>query len=430
MERWKIAGVVFVGLLVFAISSVWAQQEVKLTFWTFVEKHADYMQLAVEEFNKANPDIKLVLEASTYPYEEMHDKLLMALASGVGAPDLADIEISKFGLFLRGDIQLHDLTDMVDEYRDKLVQERLSPYNYQGRQYGIDYHLGALVMYYNLELFQNAGINVDDITTWDAYVEAGKKITQPDKDIWMTVVETSDLWTIHPLMEQRGGGAYNAKGEMILDCQENIEALQFMQDLVHKYGIARVAPGSYVHDPSFYAFANEGRVASLWMPQWYMIRFTEFMPDLFGKVAIRPMPRVTPEGRRSGMGGGTGTAITKQIDPGKLDVAKRFLGLAKLTYEANKRIWTDLGFDPIRKDVYDDPELMKPLPYFNNEPVLAVIKDLFEHGDIKPEYLGPHYPEIREILRETVCYRVIEEKADPATVLKEAAEEIRALEKE
>ncbi len=163
------------------------------------------------------------------------------------------------------------------------------------------------------------------------------------------------------------------------------------------------------------------------MPQWYMIRFTEFMPDLSGKIAIRPMPKATPDGKRSGMGGGTGTVITKQIDPAKLDIAKKYLGFAKLTYEANKRIWTDLGFDPTRKDVYDDPDLMKPLPYFNNEPVLAVIKELFENNDIKPEALGPYYPEIRELLRETVCYRAIEEKADPATILKEAADEIRAL---
>lgn len=163
--------------------SLYAQQEVKLTFWTFVEAHADYIKSAVEEFNKANPDVKLVLEASTYPYEEMHDKLLMALTSGVGAPDLADIEISKFGLFLRGDIQLHDITDLVDEYRDKLIEARLQPYNYMGKQYGIDYHLGALVAYYNLDLFNAAGINVNDIVMWDDYVEAGKKITQPDKDI-------------------------------------------------------------------------------------------------------------------------------------------------------------------------------------------------------------------------------------------------------
>jgi len=408
--------------------TVYAQQkEVKLTFWTFVEKHADYMQLAVEEFNKANPDVKLVLEASAYPYEEMHDKLLMALTSGVGAPDLVDIEISKFGLFLRGDIQLHDLTDLVDEYRDQLIEARLQPYNYMGKQYGIDYHLGALVAYYNVDLFKAAGINVDDIVMWEDYIEAGKKITQPDKDIWMATVETSDLWTIHTLMEQRGGGGYNAAGEMILDCQENIEALQFMQDMVYKYNIARVAPGSYYHDPSYYAFVNEGHVASMMMPQWYMIRFTEFMPDLFGKIAIRPMPKTTPDGKRSGMGGGTGTAITKQIDPAKLEIAKQYLGFAKLTYEAHKRIWTDLGFDPFRKDVYDDPELMKPLPYFNNEPVMAVIKDLFAHNDIKPEALGPFYPEIRELLRETVCYRAIEKKEDPATILKEAADEIRAL---
>jgi len=436
--------VVLVILIATFLGSVMvnAQKTVELNFWTFVAAHQDYYQAKVVEFNKLHPEINLKLNATTYPYEEMHEKLLISLMTGTGAPDIVDIEVAKFGTFLRGDIQLHDLTDLIEQYKGKLIDSRVALYSYKGVQYGIPTHLGAYVMYYNKELFDKEGIDLDNIKTWDDFVQAGKKITkdlnQDGKvDQWMCTVETNDRHVFLGLAHQLEGGIYDSKGNLILDCEQNIKALQFNADLVHKYRIAAVAPGGYHHDPAFYTLMNEGRVAAIWMPQWFMIRFTEFMPDLYGKMRIRPMPRWDPSvlsvetkkkgGYLSGMGGGTGTCITKQIKDQYLDIAKKFLGFAKLTYEANVAIWTDFGFDPFRKDVYDDPQLSKPFPYWGNEPVLNIIKKLFLAGEIPTEYLGPHYPEAVEMLFVQVPYDVIEKGMDAREVLKKAADKVRAL---
>ena len=37
-----------------------------------------------------------------------------------------------------------------------------------------------------------------------------------------------------------------------------------------------------------------------------------------------------------------------------MQVAKDFLEFAKLTYDAQVKLWTVLGFDPFRNDVYED----------------------------------------------------------------------------
>ena len=137
------------------------------------------------------------------------------------------------------------------------------------------------------------------------------------------------------------------------------------------------------------------------------------------------MPAFKEGGIISTMGGGTGTAITKQIDPAKLDVAMQFLEFAKLTREAQVLIWTDLGFDPYRLDVYDDPELQKPDEYFSNEPVMQTIKGMLDR--LAPEYNGPRYPEVQQQIREKVAYGLFEENKAPADLLKAATEEINAM---
>lgn len=399
-------------------------EEITLTFWTFVDAHADYYQEQVKTFNAENPNVNITLEATSIPYQEMHDKLLIALQSGTGAPDIVDIEIAKFGTFMRGDIQLHDLTPVADRHREDLVVERLAPYQFQGKQYGLPTHLGAFVMYYNTELMEQAGVDIDSIETWDDYIEAGKKVKE-ETEAWMGTVESTGRFSILGAMLTNGGGTYDKDGNFILDSPENAEALQLVSDLYHEHEIVTIAPGGQHHDPSYYEFMNAGKSASIWMPQWYAIRFTEFMPDLEGKIAIRPLPAFEEGGLVSTMGGGTGTAITKQIDSGKVDVAMDFLEHAKLTYDAGIQTWTVFGFDPFRLDVYDDPQLQEPDPYFSNESVLQNIQIMLDR--MAPEYTGPRYAETMNLLNEKVAFGVIEEGLPPEEVLQSAAEEIEAL---
>ena len=88
------------------------------------------------------------------------------------------------------------------------------------------------------------------------------------------------------------------------------------------------------------------------MPQWYMTRFPDNMAALCGSVIVRPMPIFEEGGFTTTMGGGTGTAVTDQTPAEEQELAKEFLAFAKLTPEAQKALWTDLGLRPLPR--YDD----------------------------------------------------------------------------
>lgn len=408
-----------------------AQNVTNLSLWVFVDRHGLFMQKQAERWNEANPDRPINLTYEQIDYTQMHDNLLASLLVGVGAPDLADVEIKKFATFTKGDIQFIPLDDAIDPYRADIIESRLAPYTANGHNYGIDYHLGAFVMYYNTALLEAAGVDVDSIVTWDDYIEAGKKVTQDTNgdgtpDVYMASIETTDIFSTYPLMLMMGGGTYNADGEIILDSPENVAALQFLQDLVHVHGIARPAAGGNHHAPDHYIALTEGRVASLWMPQWYMTRFPDNMSSVLADVeVVRPMPIFEEGGYTTTMGGGTGTVITNQIDPSKVELAKEFLAFAKLTYEANLALWTDLGFDPMRLDVYDDEALLITMDDFSGEVPFTYIKAGL--GNVAPEYTGPFYPEMATIMQTTALYDLIENRKSPEEVLAAAIAELRAM---
>lgn len=180
-------------------------------------------------------------------------------------------------------------------------------------------------------------------------------------------------------------------------------------------------------------YANHGNyygvnyhVGAIAMPLWYLNRFTDYMPDLKGKMAVRTMP-VWSEGGANSCGlGGTGTSVTNQAkDP---QLCKDFLYFAKLSHEGAVKTWTELGFDPLRNDVYDDPEMTAPnvfTDYFGDD-VYQVINDTAA-SIASLSTSNPLYPEALTLVQKTVMFEVLSEQSKtPEESLKYAADQLRA----
>lgn len=392
----------------------------KIQFWTFNELHQKYMESMVANWNKANPNEAIELEATTFPYDDLHNKLLVALQSGTGAPDMADIEISKFPNFLKGKPQLAELNKIVEPELKNIVKSRVDIYAKDGKYYGIDYHVGAAVIYYNKELLGKAGVNPDSIETWDDFYEAGKKVVAAT-GVPMTTLETNDQWSFWPLISQQGGDYLDKAGKVTINSDKNLATLQYLQKLI-KDKVAVPAPGGGHHKEEYYGFMNKGGAASVFMPFWYMGRFTDYMPDLKGKMVMKPMPAWTKGGNRSVGMGGTGTAVTTQSK--HQDLAMKFLAYAKLSKEGNIEIWKQLGFDPIRSEVWNDPALKEPnkfTDYFGKEiwDVLAKIKD-----EIPQVNVNEKMPDVSDEVKNNILVKVLVDGADPAKVLKDAQDQL------
>jgi arabinosaccharide transport system substrate-binding protein len=396
----------------------------KLTLWSYIPMHLDFYKDAAERWNKEFPDRQIELETTNYPYSDMHNKLLVSLQSGVGAPDISDVEFSQFPNLLKGKPQILELNDIVEPVKDQFVESRLDIYSKEGKYYGLPTHVGATVMYYNKEILDEAGVNADEIVTWDDYIEAGKKVMEATGKPMTTLDVGGRPWTYWPLISQRGSDFFGADGEVTLDNEINEETLQFMYDLVHKDKVAQMAPGGHSHSEEYYGFMNQGGAASILMPFWYMGRFVDYMPDLKGKMIIKPLPVWEEGGNRSAGMGGTGTVVTNQAKNPEL--AKEFLEYAKLTKEGNIQLWNILGFDPPRWDVWESPELReanKFTEYFG-EDIFDTISELKD--EIVPLNLTEKSPEARSLVENNVLFEVIEtQEKTPAEALKEAADKLR-----
>lgn len=394
------------------------------TFWTFVDRHATWWQSRADAWNAANPDKQITLNCSVIAYEQMHNNLAAAFTSGSGAPNLVDIEIGKFANFTKGTIHLVDMTAEAQAYAPDLVATRLAPYQAAGKQYAVDYHLGAVLAFYNKEILDAANVDPASIKTWDDYIAAGKAVQAASPDVAFSAVDITGVIPVRSLMLQAGGGVYDQGGNLIMNSDANVRALQLVAKMVNEDKIAIPAPGGNNGSPEFYTAMQAGQIASVWMPQWYMTRFPDNMSSLCGKMVIEPMPLFEAGGNTTTMQGGTGTAVTDQTPADKQQLAKDFVTWAKLTKEGQESIWNDLGFDPYRPDVYDDEALRKPDPCFSDQITFDVIKS--ELGKVAPEYTGPAYPQAQDYMAQQLINDVVVNGVDPKEALDTAQQTIES----
>ena len=361
-----------------------------LEMWTFVELHGQHYGNMVEKWNEENPDRKIEITCTTYPYSDMHTKLLTSLEAGTGAPDICDVEIGQFPNVVKGlDTWLVPLDDYAAPYMATMVPARMEVYaGSDGHYYGAPYHVGATVMYYNVVAMAEAmGISEDEVTakidsvvTWDDYAALGQEYVDAvaTEGKYWTSVDTGGVdwqWIAMAEYGEDWTGGFDGKANVELDSVKKMLTME--QNWVNS-GLAEVSPDGHVDLEAGFQNILDHNIVSFPKAMWYMSRFTNYMPEEKGNWYIAKCP-VFEEGQPCSVGvGGTGTVVTQQS--ANKELAAEFLCWAKMSDEGEQLIWDNLGFDVCNTAMWTEPSFATNMDnqynaYFRNLPyeVLASI---------------------------------------------------------
>jgi arabinosaccharide transport system substrate-binding protein len=395
-----------------------------LNVWTFIELHQNFYVAMAEKWNEAHPDKKVKLVLSNMPYDDMHNKLSLALESGEGAPDIVDIELGKFPAFMTGKIGLMELNDAIEPYRKNIVKSRLDIYTKDGKEYGFPTHVGTTVAFYNEKLLSDAGIKYEDIKTWDQFKEAGVKYHETTGK-YFACVETSAQWMVNLMLAQKGGDYVDENGKLNLASKEMVEVLEYIKGMQETGAFATV-PGGQPDNEEAYPFYNSGDYAVQIMPFWQTSRYVNYMKDLKKQVAIATVPVWNENDKEAATigGGGTGTAIVKSGEHAQL--AAEVMAYIKLSEDANKEVWNVLGFDPVNTAVWTDTSLTQNpdnqfVQYFTNYPFDTLLKIEDSIGSLRA-YTDEKYPSINNEFCNVTLNSIFEDGVEVTEALQSSQE--------
>jgi multiple sugar transport system substrate-binding protein len=161
-----------------------AGEQVTLTLWIF-EGEEEFLPALKEEFEKQNPNI--VLEITEIPEDQYVTKIDTALAAN-DPPDIGFVyggqqRWLKAGKFLPIDEMLAENNIQPADFN----QNAMSLYcSYEGKYYCIGSYTGAVLLFYNKDMFDAAGIPYPSATepmTIEEYADLARRLSVNSDDI-------------------------------------------------------------------------------------------------------------------------------------------------------------------------------------------------------------------------------------------------------
>ena len=297
-------------------------QNQKLDFWTLQQADINIQsaqQAAVKDFEAAN---NCVVEVTAFPYTELRDKMLTAVAAGEG-PDillLDQIWVAQYAA-AKFITPVDDLLSKSSIKADDYFPGAWGAGGYQNKIYAIPFDVGVwALMYYNKAMFKEAGLDPEKPPqTWDEFLKVGKQLTKDGKYGTAGYIG-SDPCVEDAFIFSNGGKIVDDTGKKcLINSDVAVKAMDFDKALLD------ISPPGMVgreQEASFQLFTS-GQVAMFFYGEWGQDTIKTRAPDMDYGVALLPKP---DGGQSIGCFGGFNLGINANSK--SKDIAWKFLEFA------------------------------------------------------------------------------------------------------
>ncbi len=260
----KYTSVLIVLLILLMIAPVSAQDNVTVRYFNFTagSDHVDDLNTILAAFQEANPGI--TVEVNSAPFADYFTLLTTDIISGE-APDVFELNFENFKSFAANE-SLMDLSSVAGEA--PYYPRALEAFQYDGKQYGLPESFSTVLLYYNTELFDQAGLAYPTADwTWDDAKAAALAIRALGSDIWglYTPIQFHEFYK--KAAQQGDCQFFNAdQTESLINSAGCVAALQSMVDFVDAGVIPSQADLSGISDSELFASGKLGMwVTGTWM---------------------------------------------------------------------------------------------------------------------------------------------------------------------
>jgi len=374
----------------------------EILFWTpFSGADGAFMQDMVDKYNASQDAVKV--EFVIQPSGEYYKQLDVALSTEGERPDLMIMHVDQIPTYVsKGQLApMESLAEAAGIKKEDYVEAPVEYSTIDGKWYGIPLDIHPLVMYYNKDLFEKAGIAAPP-TNMAEFEDAIQKLTDPGAGVYGYVLPT--LWPqqfIFPtLVWQNGGELWNGT-DVAYNSPEAVEMVKWMRSLVDR----GISPGNVQQDGENTLFL-QGKNAIQFNGPWMKGQFDEAGINY----GIAPMPQLGKAKQAVYAGSHSFVIPATLTDQAELDAVGDFL-----KYVASNSIdWAKSGQALASKPMLDSAEF-KALPN-------SAIADSFSYVQFAPNVLN--WPTIAEPIWGELSSALLGEK-DPQQAMDDAVAKSR-----
>ena len=269
----KIAIAAALGLATsFAIAAVPSQAAdvtIKLVMASYTDDMVNYYDGLAQDFENANPGIKVDVDVVAWP--EIGQKVKTLIASGQ-SPDIVNNDEfageAAAGLLYRADqiVDAATLKDIIPAFMDNS--------KYKGTAYAVPDLASARAFFWNKDILSGAGVKKAP-TTWDEMTAASKAIKKKYPDVYPYCLPLGVEEAQMPFTTWGGGNGarlYDAKtNKYTINTKEYKAALDYLKSLVDQK-LTQPNPGKTNRTDGCWALFAKGKVGmvdgGVFLPDW------------------------------------------------------------------------------------------------------------------------------------------------------------------
>ncbi len=352
MKKMREVILYFVVVLVLFTSCGKSQEAetglVELNFWDLrtEETNGTMIDSIIAAFEEANPNISIT--RSAFKVEDLRNTIKPAINSGEG-PDIFSYDSGAGYLGVLANSELaYDMTDYAIEngWYDHFYDWALAKSTYNDRLYGVTNELELLGVFYNKEIFSQAGVQPPE--TYQEFLDVCE--TLKSHDIVPFIAEDKDQWPgfhYESIWLNSFAGVDKVKsaiaGKLSWDNPDFAQGLDEFAELYTK-GYAYPNPLSISYDDgnrAFYSGEAAMRITGTWMVGEYVEKFVDKVGFFYLPPANSDIPDSAP--------GGLGEAV---VINNKSNNTKEALMFVDFMFNAQSiEKWYEAGFIPSVKNV-------------------------------------------------------------------------------
>ena len=392
-----------------------ADSDNTITVWAW-DVALKQLQASAEKFKETHPDVEFQFEEMGT--EQIYTKLATTLNTGKGLADVILLEGEQVsGYASKYPDGFADLSDIVN--KDDYLPVKMGEVTVNDKVVGFPWDAGPVALFYRTDYFEQAGVNPEDIKTWDDFIEAGKKVTATCKTpsgepVKMLPIAPngSNFWKL--LLTEKGAGYFDAEGNTAVNSPEALECME-MAKKIYDADIAL----NYTDWAEYEGVVVNQSVATIPEAVWMIGTIKDKGPDQSGKWGVMSLP-VFPGDEPSGSTNG-GSDIVIPAASANVDIAKEFVQFAMTDVDLQADGFVNYGLFPSYIPAYDAEVFTEPDEFFGGQ---KIYETFIELGKKVPAVnYTENYNEAMKAAG-SACAKVYLEGQDPKTVLEDLEKDL------
>ncbi|MEJ7648221.1 MAG: extracellular solute-binding protein [Nakamurella sp.] len=274
----------------------------EITIW---DRSGDLFKVfdsVIADFNKKYPGIKVNHQAV-----DVDAKLQNTLITGTDVPDGVFLDDAKVGGYAD---YLWNLNDVLKPYQADIAPQKVAVNTVNGGIYGVPFDLDPGLLFYNATALKAAGIDPEQIKTYDDLTAAAEKYQQykpGSKPIHLEQSAFLGQLQLEMFASQLGTSLADEKGGLRLNSPEYTQILTWL-DTVQKQGLGTRA--EYLSPSDIGALDSGEQVFYPWAI-WFDFAPQQQLTKTKGDWRAMPLPAWKEGGARSGAMGGSSFVLPK-----------------------------------------------------------------------------------------------------------------------